>query len=146
MHRLLLATLFLFMSLAPARAGAQSSKATLLRLEDEWGRALVNRDGKAFAALLAPGFVYSEDDKVIEREALIRDIVSGTDTITAAKNEDMRVIQRGNVAVVLGWLTLTGRGASGAFMRKYRFTDTWIRTGGRWRVLAAHDYLVPVRR
>ena len=127
----------------PVSSHAQSSKKELLRLEDEWGRALVKRDGKAFAALLAPEFVYSEDDRVIERDALIKDVVSGTDTVTSARNEDMRVIERRNVAVVLGWLTVRGRGAKGPFTRKYRFTDTWVRANGRWKVLAAHDYLVP---
>ena len=142
MHRFGLALAALLV-MVPVPSHAQSSRKELLRLEDEWGRALVKRDGNAFAALLAPEFVYSEDDRVIERDALIKDVVSGTDTVTSAKNEDLHVIERRNVAVVLGWLTLRGRGAKGPFVRKYRFTDTWIRTNGRWKVLAAHDYLVP---
>ena len=142
MHRFGLALASLLL-IVPLPSYAQPSKKELLRLEDEWGRALIARDGKAFAALLAPGFVYSEDDKVIERDALIRDVVSGTDTVTSARNDDLRVIERGNTAVVLGWLTLRGRGSKGPFTRKYRFTDTWVRTNGRWKVLAAHDYLVP---
>ena len=141
MHRFGLALAVLVFTI-PLPSLAQSSKAELLRLEDEWGRALIARDGKAFGALLAPGFVYSEDDRVIERDALIRDVVSGSDTVTSARNDDLRVIERGNTAVVLGWLTLHGRGAKGPFTRKYRFTDTWIRRNGRWKVLAAHDYLV----
>jgi hypothetical protein len=38
---------------------------------------------------------------------------------------------------------MRGRGPDGAFDRRYRFTDTWVRNGGRWRIVAAQDYLVP---
>ena len=63
----------------------------LLQLEDSWAAGLVKRDGALFRRLLAPGFVYTEDDKLITRDALLRDITSGADTVTAARNEEMRV-------------------------------------------------------
>ena len=79
------------------------------------------------------------------RDAVLRDIVAGPDTAEAAHNEDMRVHRFGTTAVVTGWLVVRGRGASGPFDRRYRFTDTWVRRGGsgRWQIVAAHDYLVP---
>jgi len=81
------------------------------------------------------------------RDAVLRDIVAGTDTVEAAHNEDMRVHSFGTTAVVTGWLVVRGRGASGTFDRRYRFTDTWVRRGGggHWHIVAAHDYLVPAR-
>lgn len=117
-----------------------------MRLEDEWATALVRRDETTFRRLLADGFVYTEDDRTVSRDALLRDIVAGPDTVEAAHNEDMRVHCFGPTAAVTGWLITRGRGAARPFDRRYRFTDTWMRQRGRWRVVAAHDYLVPAPR
>lgn len=126
--------------------GQESDARTLLGLEDDWAAALVRRDEATFQRLLADGFVYTEDDRTMSREALLHDIVAGADTVKAARNEDMRVHCFGATAVVTGWLIVRGRGAAGPFDRRYRFTDTWLRRSGRWQVVAAHDYLVPAGR
>jgi ketosteroid isomerase-like protein len=118
----------------------------LLLLEDSWATALVHRDGATFRRLLADGFVYTEDDRTMGRDAVLRDVVAGPDTVEAAANEDMDVHCFGTTAAVTGWLIVRGRGSGGRFERRYRFTDTWVRERGRWRVVAAHDYLVPAER
>ena len=118
----------------------------LLKLEDDWAAAVVRRDGGVFRKLLAAGFVYTEDDRVMDRETILREITRGTDTVTAAHNEDMRIHPFGTTAVVTGWLVLRGRGPQGPFDRRYRFTDTWVKRGNQWQIVAAHDYLVPVKR
>lgn len=139
--------------LVAALSASQDPVATaLLRLEDEWAAALVRRDSVTFNRLLAPAFVYTEDDRLMDRETVLREIVAGSDTVAAAHNEDMRVHRFGPAAaVVTGWLVVRGRGASGAFERRYRFTDTWVRPpetagAGGWQIVAAHDYLVPAGR
>lgn len=117
---------------------------TLLRLEDEWASALVKRDSIVFNRLLAPGFVYTENDQMMDRATVIHSVVAGPDTITAAHNEQMQVHRDGPVtAVVTGWLVVRGRNASGEFERRYRFTDTWVKRAGRWRIIAAQDYVAP---
>jgi ketosteroid isomerase-like protein len=123
-----------------------SDARTLLRLEDNWATALVRRDGATFQRLLADGFVYTEDDRTMSREAVLHDVVAGPDTAEAAANEDLDVHCFGATATVTGWLVVRGRGTAGRFERRYRFTDTWVREHGRWHVVAAHDYLVPADR
>ena len=116
----------------------------LLALEDQWATGVVRRDRALFERLLAPRFVYTEDDKLMTRAEVINGVASGPDTVTSARNDSMVVHRYGNsTAVVTGWLTLIGRGPTGAFTRRFRFTDTWLRRGTRWQVIAAHDYLVP---
>ena len=44
---------------------------TLLRLEDDWASALVKRDGVTFERLLADGFVYTENDQIMDRRAVL---------------------------------------------------------------------------
>lgn len=143
----LCATLPLALSPGAARAQATASAATtreLVRLEDSWASAVVKRDGATFERLLAPGFVYTENDKLTTRGDVIRSVSVGSDTVAAAHNEGMVVHAFGpTTAVVTGWLVMRGRGPSGDFDRRYRFTDTWVRTAGRWRIVAAQDYLAP---
>jgi len=116
----------------------------LLRLEDSWASALVKRDSVVFNRLLAPGFVYTENDQLMDRAAVIRSVVAGSDTVTAAHNDSMVVHRYGSVtAVVTGWLVVQGRNASGAFERRYRFTDTWVKRAGRWQIVAAQDFVAP---
>ncbi len=116
---------------------------TLLQLEDGWANAVVRRASAMFEGLLDPGFVYTEDDRLETRADVLRDVIHGADTVTAAHNEDMVVHCFGTTAVVTGWLVLDGRGRGGTFVRRYRFTDTWMRRTGRWRIVAAEDYLAP---
>jgi ketosteroid isomerase-like protein len=131
--------------LAPVLAAQTptSTERTLFRLEDEWTRALVRRDSAAFDRLLASRFVYTENDQVMTKSQLIEAVVRGADTAEAASNEGMTAHVYANVAVITGWLVVKGRGKAGAFDRRYRYTDTWIYQSGRWRVIAAHDYLAP---
>jgi ketosteroid isomerase-like protein len=115
----------------------------LLRLEDDWARALVKRDTVVFQRLLAPGFVYTEDDKTMDRATVLHEVASGSDTVTAAHNEAMQVHRFGTTALVTGWLVVQGRGSSGSFTRRYRFTDTWVKRRGGWQIVGAQDYVVP---
>lgn len=124
----------------PAQSGV---KTQLLKLEDGWASALVRRDTGYFRRTLAPGFVYSEDARTYTREELLQDLATTTDSVTEAHNEDMQVHSFGTTAMVTGWLIVIGKGKSGAFRRRYRFTDTWMRRSGRWQIVAAHDYLAP---
>ena len=120
-----------------------ADSAALIKLEDDWARALVRRDTATFQRLLAPGFVYSENDQTMSRDDVLRGIVSGPDTVTAAGNEDVKVHRFGTTALVTGWLVVRGRGPSGSWERRYRYTDTWMKRGGRWQIVGAHDYLAP---
>ena len=126
-----------------ARPATAADARAVLRLEDQWTASVVRRDAAAFQRLLAPGFVYTENDRLMTREELVREIVGGSDTVTAARNEGMQAHRFASTIVVTGWLLMSGRGAAGPFDRRYRYTDTWARIGGRWRIVAAQDYLVP---
>ncbi len=116
----------------------------LVRLENAWATGLVKRDTALFEKMLAPKFVYTENDKLMQRAEVLHDLVAGGDTVTAAHNEDMTVHEFGSVtAVVTGWLIVQGHGSGGAFTHRYRFTDTWVKRKSRWQIVAAEDYLAP---
>lgn len=127
---------------APSRTADERA---VLDLEEAWAKAVVRRDAATFKRLLAPGFVYTEDDRVQNGDQLTHDIVSGSDTVTDARNEGLETHTFDNAMIVTGWLIMRGRSGGKAFERRYRFTDTWLERGGEWRIIAAQDYLVPTR-
>ena len=124
--------------------GQDTDTRALLQLEDGWANALVKRDRVTFERLLADGFVYTENDQTMDRATVLNSIVAGSDTVVLARNDSMVVHRYGpTTAVVTGWLIVGGRGASGEFEHRYRFTDTWVKRGNRWQIVAAHDYVKP---
>ena len=126
------------------RASSTDPTAELTRLENQWASGLVTRDRALFDRLLAPKFVYTENDKLSRRSDVLHDVSEGTDTVTAAHNEGMEVHQYGpTTSVVTGWLIVRGRRAGKPFLHRYRFTDTWVKGSGGWQIVAAQDYLAP---
>ena len=148
MRRLLSHTaLLLALTVAPLAAQQKSATASpaaeLIRLENQWATGLVKRDRVLFEKLLAPKFVYTEDDKLMSRADVLHEVAEGSDRVTAAHNEGMEVHEFGAVtAVVTGWLVVDGRSKGAAFTHRYRFTDTWVKRKGGWEIVAAQDYLV----
>ena len=116
----------------------------LIRLENRWADAMVKRDRAFFDKYLAPKFVYTENEKLMQRDDVLNDLVSGPDTVTAAHNEAMEVHEYGAVtAAVTGWLVVEGRSKGVPFTHRYRFTDTWVKRKAGWQIVAAQDYLAP---
>ncbi|HMC57260.1 MAG TPA: nuclear transport factor 2 family protein [Gemmatimonadaceae bacterium] len=122
---------------------ADSDRQQIAALEEDWIKAVITRDAAAFDRLLHATFTYTEDGKIYSRAQLISDVQTTADTVTSGRNEDMSVRVSGTVGIVTGWLVLVGRGGGNAFERRYRYTDTWVKDGGRWRAIAAQDYLQP---
>src|SRR5712691_3325718 len=130
--------------LATQAPGAQDTvPQVLLRLEDDWAVGLTHRDAALFRRLLADGFIYTEDDRTVRRDDVLRDVVAGPDTVETAHNEDMKVHRFGTTAIVTGWLVVGGHGPKGPFSRRYRFTDTWARRGGHKVIVCRDDLPTP---
>jgi ketosteroid isomerase-like protein len=138
-----LKTLLVLLALAgPAAAQTSATARALVALEDGWARGVVRRDTAMFRRLLDPRFVYTEDSTMMNAEQVIASIRDG-DRVERATNSGMTVHEHGTTAIVTGILRLQGRTKSGPFDRRYRFTDTWLREAGSWRIIAAQDYLIP---
>jgi len=127
--------------LAATNAAAQTDKQAVATLEDTWIKAVIARDTAAFNKLLGPAFVYTEDGQLYARAQVLKDLATTTDTVTSGRNEELVVRMHGNTAIATGWLVLIGRGKGGPFERHYRYTDTWLKRNGAWRIIAAQDYL-----
>ncbi len=119
---------------------------SLFKLEDDFTAAVVKRDSRALGELVAPKWIYSDESGVMQRDEGIKAFTSGSDTVTSASNADMHALLYPGTAVVIGILQMKGRGPSGPFTRRYRYTDTWVMLDGRWQCVASQDYLMPDRK
>lgn len=116
----------------------------IVGFENGWANALVRRDTLYFARMLAAGFVYTEDDRIMSRGDVLQGAISPGDTVTASRNEQMVVhVASPTTAVVTGILVVQGRFGGKPYLHRYRFTDTWVKRAGRWQIVAAQDYLIP---
>lgn len=129
---------------AQADKPSKADSVELIRLENRWATGLVKRDRAMFEHLLSKEFVYTEDDRLMQRAEVIEGLTAASDTVAAAHNEGMQVHQfNASSAAVTGWLIVKGRSKGVAFSHRYRFTDTWVKRKGGWQIVAAQDYLVP---
>ena len=121
----------------------RTAERALFRLENDWAQAVIHRDAAVLQRIVAAHWVYSDESGVMERDAGIRAFTSGPDTVRAASNNGMRAMVYPGAAVVIGVLQMRGDGPSGAFVHRYRYTDTWAWLDGRWQCIASQDYLMP---
>ncbi len=143
-HVAVLLTLAASPLVAQQKVVTASPAAELIRLENQWTTGLVKRDRILFEKLLAPKFVYTENDKLMSRAEVLHEVAEGADRVTAAHNEGMVVHEYGpTTAVVTGWLIVSFQGKSAKYTNRYRFTDTWVKGSQGWQIVAAQDYLAP---
>jgi hypothetical protein len=86
--------------------------------------------------------VYTEDNVMMNQRELIHAIVTG-DKVDSSTNEGMQLHDHFPAAIVTGVLVTKGHNKKGSFTNRYRFTDTWLYRDGKWRAIAAQDYLIP---
>lgn len=125
----------------PASVGAeQSLKAT----EHQWMEAYKNRDEAALNRILDDQFIFTDAEGQIFTKAQYIDLAIRAIKIHSYSMDDVTVKVFGDTGVVTGqWtgkITVEGKDVT----EKVRFTDTFVRRLGRWRVVATQDTtLVP---
>jgi ketosteroid isomerase-like protein len=122
----------------------RSAASTLKSLEREW-EANFN-DSAIVDQVLADDFVgTSPDGKLMSKRALLQEAHGGAIPKTTAHNLDVHFYAE-DVAVVTGRTKQIYRDRGGRVLqREYRFTDTWVHRGGRWRCVASQSTLLPSR-
>lgn len=130
--------------------GAQGDEATrvLVDLEHRLARAWVERDRQFIEGLLAPDWSVTDGAGVVlTRQQVLDQTFASTDRrIDAMTIDEVQVRVFGETAVVTGRTRASGsyRGQQGA--ATLRFTDVFVRRGGRWVIVASHaSNVVPPR-
>jgi ketosteroid isomerase-like protein len=144
MKRILaIAALVLVSGVAAARPPEDVAQA-LIKLENDWAKAGLAGDAAALEKLLAPDYVYTnQDGEMASRAEMVAGIKSGTtkyDTFTVG---DMKAHVYGDAAVVTGKGSLKGKENGKPIDEVIRFTDTWVKQGSQWLCAATQVTRVP---
>ena len=101
----------------------------ILKLEDEFGRAMIKNDPEAIGRLLADDWIIIDPDGgIIDRARFLAVIRSGTLSHEVMDSRDVRVRIYGNSAAVTALTTTTGQ----EFNTEERATDLWVKKNGQW--------------
>jgi ketosteroid isomerase-like protein len=128
---------FLTAPVAAQDDGAVQSNITAM--EKAWNQAYKSRDGKALGGILHDSVVLVNDDGSIEsKSGFLIETAKAKDSENQQDDpESITVRVFGNVAIATGVFRQQGVKNGKAFVRRNRFVDTWIRSGGSWQCIAA---------
>ena len=123
-----------------ARTGlppTQDTEAVLMKIERDSAAALTKKDFAAFASVFSDDAVFTgPDGAVLTKAQLLADLKSGTLVVESSQISDMKVRIFGEAAVVTYTTTDKGKYKGQDISGTYRWTDTFVRRGGKWQVVA----------
>ena len=138
-----------YLLLGAISIGAQSSgrqhldytkdEAAVLKINEEFDRAIVARDVAAYERIYADDFIFtSSDGAVTNREQEITRARTGSLQFESGKSDDLRVKIYGNTGVVTGLFTARGKNNGKDFSFVERYTAVFVKRGNRWQLVAEH--------
>ncbi len=106
----------------------------LLKLENEFARAVTNNDTDAVDGFLADDWIVVDPDGgIIDKARFLGVIKSGVLSHELMESADLRVRLYGNTAVVTGLTTTKGKFMGQDFTSCERATDVFVKQNNRWR-------------
>jgi ketosteroid isomerase-like protein len=101
--------------------------------------AFLKADVGAAEALLAPEFTLVNSQAVVQSRAEVMAEIRARDPVYSEfRNHAMTAHVFGDAAIVQGITTVKGKSGEHSFDVNVRFTDTLIRTKGKWRLVVSH--------
>jgi ketosteroid isomerase-like protein len=106
----------------------------LLKLENEFARAVASNNADALDRLLADDWIIVEPDgSIIDKARFLEVIRSGALSHESMKSTDLKVRVYGNTAVVTGLTTSKGKFMGQDFISCERATDIFVKQADRWQ-------------
>jgi len=105
---------------------------------DEWARALAERDGEALDRIMSPDFVMAYPFEGDDKEEFLADVLASEVKVESLKGHDVTMRVSGATGLVFGSETANwhyrGRDLSGP----YRFLRVFTKQQGSWQIVALH--------
>jgi len=115
----------------------------LLALESAWNHAEQSKDARALNQLLADSLVYIDyDGTLMNKKEYLASTLKNDVQGEQINNDGMTVHVYGSAAVVTGAYRDKGVEKGKPFLRRGRFTDTWIYAQGAWQCVASQSTLI----
>lgn len=141
----LTAALFVFSATASFAQHKSDPASKFIALETKWNDAYKRGDIDAMNALVVDDFIITvEDGATYSKAGYLAHLAGTTERVTLAEISDVQVRVHGNVAVVTGAYREEGTSKGKPYEYRDRFTDVWLGSEGKWRLLASH-YSIPVK-
>lgn len=135
----LTALVFAALSFADAQnSGDSSAVSKVLALEHAWDQAQERGDAKALAAIFDNALVYVDfDGQVLTKAGYLERVKSNSTHMQQIISEQMSVQMFGETAIVTGSYREKGVENGKPYLRRGRFTDTWVLINDQWMCVAA---------
>lgn len=110
--------------------------AALKAQADAWDAAIVRKDRQAIAKNMSETFLQiGSDGMTADKTQFLQNITSPDLVIEPYTVEDFRIRTYGNTALINGVTDMHGTYEGKPFRVHYRYTDTYVKEGGVWRVV-----------
>lgn len=129
----------LFGGIILAQTQTESVEQELIKLENEWGEAIVKRDAASIDMLMADEFIVIYDGSVFTKAQYFELVKSMKEEILSFVMDEWQVRVYGDAGVVMARSTMKTRLAGQETTNQLRFTDIWVKRDGRWKCVAAHN-------
>lgn len=131
-------------SLTAAQANLPSAEETkILALENAWNQAEKHKDVTALDSLLDPTLVYVDyDGSFLNKAQFMACVQAPSLHPEQIVNESMSANVYGDSAVVTGVYREKGTRNGKTYLRRGRFTDTWVYRNGTWTCVASQSTLI----
>jgi ketosteroid isomerase-like protein len=123
--------------------GSADRRSKVMAFESAWGVAEKDKDAKALDALLDDSLAYTDYDGTLKTKS---------DFLAAVRapghNPEQQVVEStsarvyGDTAIVIGIYRVKGMDKGKPYLRRGRFTDTWVNRNGNWVCVASQYTLL----
>ena len=118
---------------------SEDARAELMRLSQEWDRAMIGNDAEEIGRFMADDWVIvGADGKVISKAAFLGLVKSGMLSHDVMTTEEMEVRVYGDSAVTIARGVSGGAWQGQAFREVERVSCVFVRQQGQWRCVLTH--------
>ena len=116
-----------------------STEDELIRVANDWDRAMVGNDADAIGRYMADDWtIVGSDGRVGDKAGFLALVRSGALTHDVMTSEDIRVRVYGDTAVVVARGVSGGKFQGQAFREVERSSCVFVRQDGQWRCVLTH--------
>ncbi|MET0231160.1 MAG: nuclear transport factor 2 family protein [Rhodanobacteraceae bacterium] len=127
-----------------AVAAPSSDERALMDLENKISDAYLHGDTKTVEASLDERYTLTNSRALVShRDDDLRELRAGDPKYTEFRTHEMQARTYGDAGIVIGVVSLKGTSGGKAFDVDMRFTDTFVRSGGVWKMVAAQVTPIP---
>ena len=115
-----------------------SDEKQILKLEDDWARALKTKDRQLLNAVVARNFTFIEPDGTVKnRDEYLADRSSDIADIESFELADLKVSVVENCGLASGTSKITERRQGKRYRFSLRWKELWMKDNGKWQVVVS---------